>query len=99
MYSFLLHSPAEACRGARRQLFSSPAAMEKDLPTSLNPIGVPAGRSGEKSIAFTEERLVSTRFLKEETSFYFPAGAAAGDSGANKDERKIHFFRAWRGRN
>ncbi|PTL38202.1 hypothetical protein C6Y45_12415 [Alkalicoccus saliphilus] len=73
--------------------------MEKDLPTSLYPTGVPAGRSGGKSISFMKEKTESTRFLKEETSFYFPAGAAAGDSRAMKDERKIHFFRAWRGRN
>jgi hypothetical protein len=29
-----------------------------------------------------EERAESTHFLEEETSFYFPAGAAAGDSWA-----------------
>jgi hypothetical protein len=28
-----------------------------------------------------EERAESTRFLEEKPSFYFPAGAAAGDSG------------------
>jgi hypothetical protein len=41
-----------------------------------------------------EESAESTRFLERNTSFYFPAGAAAGDSGAMKDEQKIHFFRA-----
>ncbi|PTL39826.1 hypothetical protein C6Y45_04065 [Alkalicoccus saliphilus] len=38
-------------------------------------------------------------FLEEKTSFYFPAGAAAGDSGAKKDERKIHFFQLTGGKN
>jgi len=46
-----------------------------------------------------EKRAESTRFLEEKTSFYFPAEAAAGDSGAMKDEQKIHFFRAVGGRN
>jgi hypothetical protein len=56
--------------------------MEKDLPTSLNPTGVPAGRSGGQSIFLMKERTESTRFLEEETSLSFPAGVAAGDSGA-----------------
>jgi hypothetical protein len=46
-----------------------------------------------------EERAESIRFLEEKISFYFPAEAAAGDSGAMKDEQKIHFFRAVGGRN
>jgi hypothetical protein len=46
-----------------------------------------------------EERAESPRFFEEKPSFYFPAGAAAGDSGAMKDEQKIHFFRAVGGRN
>jgi hypothetical protein len=36
-----------------------------------------------------EERAESIRFLEEKISFYFPAEAAAGDSGAMKDEQKI----------
>jgi hypothetical protein len=59
-----------------------PPGFEKDLPTSLYPTGVPAGRFGGKSISLMKERTESTRFLEEETSFYFPAGAAAGDSEA-----------------
>jgi hypothetical protein len=36
-----------------------------------------------------EERTELTRFLEEKTSFYFPAGAAAGKSEARQDELKI----------
>jgi hypothetical protein len=43
--------------------------MEKDLPTSLSPTGVPAGRSGGKSIAFMEERTAAIRFFKRESFF------------------------------
>jgi hypothetical protein len=76
-----------------------PDGFEKDLPTSLIPTGVPAGRSGGKSLSLMKESKESTRFLEEETSFYFSAGAAAGDSRAMKDELKIHFFRSMGGRN
>jgi hypothetical protein len=39
------------------------------------------------------------RFFLAENFFVLPAGAAAGDSEARLDELKIHFFRAWSGRN
>jgi hypothetical protein len=36
-----------------------------------------------------KERAESARFFEKKTSFYVSAGAAAGDSGPMKDERKI----------
>ncbi|PTL39448.1 hypothetical protein C6Y45_06360 [Alkalicoccus saliphilus] len=59
-----------------------PSGRGKDLPTSLHPTGAPAGRSGGKSIAFMEEKNSSNTFLREKTSFYISAEAAAGDSEA-----------------
>jgi hypothetical protein len=49
---------------------------------ALYPTGVPAERSGGKSLSLMKESKKSTRFLEEETSFYFSAGTAAGDSWA-----------------
>ncbi|TVP84431.1 MAG: hypothetical protein EA344_06560 [Alkalicoccus sp.] len=71
-----------ACLRAYHRLFSMPAGFKKDLPTSLHLTGLPARRSGGKSSPFRKKGWDQYVFSREKTSFYFPAGAAAGDSEA-----------------
>jgi hypothetical protein len=65
-YSLLLHSPSLPW-GLPSAV--CPPAMEKDLPTSLNPTGVPAGRFGEKNF-LNERKGGINKFFLEENPFY-----------------------------
>jgi hypothetical protein len=56
---------------------------------SASLLDVPEG----KRTAFMEETTEATHFFKRETFFYFPAGAAEGDSVAIEDEPKIRLGR------
>jgi hypothetical protein len=71
MYSFLLHSPAEACRGARRQLFSMPCAMEKDLPTALYSHRRPRRTFRRKKPLLNGRKGGINTFFRRRTFFFF----------------------------
>ncbi|TVP85607.1 MAG: hypothetical protein EA344_04710 [Alkalicoccus sp.] len=60
--------PAEAFRGARLQLFLPKLSFfRKDLPTSLNPVGVPAFRF-RKELEFPISRPLDSSRMKNRNS-------------------------------